>query len=213
VLQQKQPPIDEKIRHKGDRKVTLYELVEAFEEARREAESRVILDQKRREARALWREQSRSNVQGAAHKEDLEAEIREVWGRIMKLNGHPIPLRSLHTDSREDLVKALVSVLFLARESHVSIWQENFPYGPIFVQNQHPGVTPEQLQLKPPAPAEAAKATTAKPRRPSSKPAQAARTRKAKKAVQEMPIQAQLQVAAKVARLLAAMLPDEVTRA
>jgi segregation and condensation protein A len=202
VLQSRQAPIDEKVRHRGDRKVTLFELVEAFEEARAEAESRMILDAKRREARVVWAKASRAGVQGAAHKEDLESEIREVWARIARQNGHPIPLRDLHGRSRDDLVKALVSVLFLARERHLRLWQEDFPYGPIFIQNQHPGVTPPELSL----PAPGMEPARAKARAP------ARRARKARKALAGMPVQAQLAVAARVAQALASLVPAEVTR-
>jgi segregation and condensation protein A len=194
-------PIDEKVRHRGDRKVTLFELVEAFEEARQEAETRLVLDARRREAKQLWAKQSKAGVQGAAHKEDLEAEIAEVWGRITKLNGHPIPLRELHRKDRDDLVKCLVSVLFLAREQRINLWQDDFPYGPIFVKNLQPGQhEPEAKQAL-----EALQAQ-AKPKK--------ARARKAKaksKALQEIPITSQLQVAAAVAHALARVLPPEVT--
>jgi segregation and condensation protein A len=205
VLSTKQAPIDEKVRHKGDRKVTLYELVEAFEEARAEAESRMILDSKRKEARALWAQQRKAGVQGAAHKEDLEAEIREVWGRIRKLNGHPIPLKDLHDGTRDDRVKALVSVLFLARESHVTIWQERFPYGPIFIQNTHPGEAVPRLEPPPKPAMEPAKAKAKRPRKAKAKAS-------AKAALDEMPVAAQLQVAAAVGAALARILPPEVAR-
>lgn len=195
-------PIDEKVRHKGDRKVTLYELVEAFEEARQEAETRIILDGKRREAKVLWARERKAGVEGAAHKEDLEAEIKEVWARITKLNGHPIPLRDLHDNSREDLVKCLVSVLFLAREQRLHLWQDNFPYGAIFVKNLAPGEKPPEMEHAL-AVVKAAKA------------ARATRTRKAKrtkKVTDELPIAAKLEVAAAVARALARALPPEVSR-
>jgi segregation and condensation protein A len=206
VLQNRVAPIDEKVRHRGDRKVTLFELVEAFEEARAEAENRMVLDAKRREARQQWAKDSRAGVQGAAHKEDLEAEIQEVWGRITKLNGHPIPLRDLHVRNREDLVKCLVSVLFLAREQRVNIWQENFPYGAIFVQNLNPGqhepeakaaleLLQEKAQAKLPA---------------KKKRGAATRKAKAKPALDEAPVTARLQVGAAVAQALARILPPEV---
>jgi segregation and condensation protein A len=229
VLQNKQAPIDEKVRHRGDRKVTLYELVEAFEEARQEAESRIILDARRREAKALWAQQRKAGVQGAAHKEDLEAEIEEVWGRILRLNGHPIPLKDLHDGSRDDRIKALVSVLFLAREYKVNLWQENFPYGTIFVKNLNPqphgeGAAPEAAAeelAKRLEPARARAKRRGKPVEPADPagPAEAAapkpkgkRRRKAPPAaVEAMPITAQLQVAAAVARALAKALPPEVS--
>lgn len=186
-------PIDEKVRHRGDRKVTLYELVEAFEEARAEAEARLILDAKRKEARQLWAKESKAGVQGAAHKDDLEAEIQEVWGRITRLNGHPIPLRELHDRTKDDLVKTLVSVLFLAREYRISVWQDDFPFGPIFVKNLQPGQRPPAME----------------PARAAVKP----RSRKARKpglALDDMPVASKLQVAAAVAQGLARLLPPGV---
>lgn len=215
VLQNKVAPIDEKVRHRGDRKVTLFELVEAFEEARAEAEARIILDSKRKEAKALWATERKAGVQGAAHKEDLEAEIEEVWGRILRLNGHPIPLKDLHDGTRDDRVKALVSVLFLAREVKLDLWQDNFPYGPIFVKNLHPleggpSAAAEELEKRlEPAKAKARRAkAAAKPEAPKPKGAAATRKPKkaARKAVEQMPVMAQLQVAAAVGKALASLL-------
>ncbi|HLE97029.1 MAG TPA: hypothetical protein VI997_06620 [Candidatus Thermoplasmatota archaeon] len=130
-----QAPIDEKIRHKGDRKVTLLELVEALEEARREAALRAEIEERRVHDRAARATARAGSVDGQMHKEDLEAEIAEIWGRISALNGHPIPLTDLHDRTRDELVKALVSILFLARQNKLTVWQDDFPYGPIFVQN------------------------------------------------------------------------------
>lgn len=212
VLQSRHAPIDEKVRHRGDRKVTLFELVEAFEEARQEAEARIILDAKRKEAKALWAQERKAGVQGAAHKEDLEAEIQEVWQRITRLNGHPIPLKDLHDGSRDDRVKALVATLFLAREYKITIWQDDFPYGPIFVRNLNPEHAPEaaaELEKRlEPARAKAPKAKAA------AKPKGKAATRKAKRPaspIEAMPVAAQLQVAAAVGKALARLLPPEAT--
>lgn len=200
VLQRREPPIDEKVRRRGDRKVTLYELVEAFEQARAEAELRLVLDAKRREARQLWARASQEGVRGAAHKEDLEAEIREVWERIARLNGQPIPLRRLHAPEREDLVKTLVSVLFLARADRVALWQENFPWGAIYVRNQGHG---------PPPPLPEARAEEAE----APGPARHASARRAKRPKPRLPAglppKAELEVAAAVATRLAAAIGKE----
>lgn len=128
-------PLDEKIRHHGDRKVTLFELVEALEEARVEAELRAQLNVARESARADRRARRDGSVEGRVHKEDQERDVAEVWERILGQNGHPIPLTDLQGKTREDLVTTLVSVLFLARENKVKLWQDDFPYGTIYVQN------------------------------------------------------------------------------
>lgn len=148
-------PIDEKIRHKGDRKVTLLELVEALEAARREAEARAEIVALRDAEKARRATASEGLVEGQVHKEDQEREVEEVWERILRLNGHPIPLDDIHSTSREDLVKALVSVLFLARANRVRLWQDNFPYGTIFVQNLaklRPFAVPPDAAQSPPPP-------------------------------------------------------------
>ena len=127
--------LDEKVRHKGDRKVTLMELVEALEEARREADLRAQLVEKRETEKAHRSALRRGKAENAAHKEDPESDIREVWERILGQNGLPIPITSIQERSRDDMVKTLVSILFLARANKIRIWQDNFPYGMIYVQN------------------------------------------------------------------------------
>lgn len=128
-------PLDEKIRHKGDRKVTLMELVEALEEARREADLRREITDKRDAEKALRSSRRKGRAEGAAHKDDQEADIADVWDRILGKNGVPIPITDIQEKTRDDLVKTLVSVLFLARANRIRVWQENFPYGMIFIQN------------------------------------------------------------------------------
>jgi segregation and condensation protein A len=128
-------PIDEKVRHKGDRKVTFMELLEALEAARTEADLRAEITAKREAERAIRKARGEGAVEGQVHKDDQEQDIAEVWGRIASLNGHPIPITDIQEKTREDLVKTLVSVLFLARAQKIRLWQEDFPYGMIYVQN------------------------------------------------------------------------------
>jgi segregation and condensation protein A len=142
ILQGTEDVLDEKVRHKGDRKVTLMELVEALEEARREADLRATIVEKREAEKAHRSALRRGRAEGAAHKEDPESDIREVWERILGQNGVPIPITSIQERTKDDMVRTLVSILFLARENKIRIWQENFPYGMIYVQNpgaKHPG--------------------------------------------------------------------------
>ena len=135
ILQGQEDVLDEKVRHKGDRKVTLMELVEALEEARREADLRATIVEKREAEKAHRSAVRRGKAEGAAHKEDPESDIREVWERILGKNGVPIPITSIQERTKDDMVRTLVSILFLARENKIRIWQENFPYGMIYVQN------------------------------------------------------------------------------
>lgn len=127
--------LDEKVRHKGDRKVTLMELVSALEDARREADLRHQVVTAREMEKSKRAKARQGRAEGAAHKEDQEEDIREVWERIASLNGAPIPITSIQERTRDDMVKTLVSVLFLAKSQRIKLWQENFPYGMIYIQN------------------------------------------------------------------------------
>lgn len=125
-------PIDEKIWHEGDRPVTLMELVNAFEQARDEAETRQRLTAEREKMRSFLKAEGVARFQGRVHKEDLEEDIKLIWDRICGLNGATIPLDQLY-DKKDvwDLVTAFNSVLFLHRDRRIELWQENFPYGPV----------------------------------------------------------------------------------
>ena len=140
-------PIDEKIWHEGDRPVTLMELVNAFEQARDEAETRLRLNDERDKMRALLKAEGISRFEGRVHREDLEEDIKLVWDRICGLNGGSIPFAQLYDQSDVwDFVTAFNSVLFLHRDRRIELWQENFPYGPVQLKN---------LKLEPEEPAKA----------------------------------------------------------
>lgn len=158
VIGAESAPIDEKIRHKGDRKVTLMELVEALEEAKREADLRTLIVEKREAEKSARATARRGRVEGAAHQEDQDADNAEVWERILGKNGAPIPITSIQEKSKDDMVKTLVSVLFLARQNKIRVWQEDFPFGMIYVQNpeaSHEG-DEERNETAPDAAADAA---------------------------------------------------------
>jgi segregation and condensation protein A len=129
------PPLEEKVWHVGDRKVTLIELVEAFDEARKEAEVRTILTEERKKERVRLAHMSRGKVKGMMHKEDLEADIDMTWKRLQNLEG-VIPMCNVcNMKDREDMVTTLMSCLFLARTGKIRIWQNNFPFGDIFIKH------------------------------------------------------------------------------
>jgi segregation and condensation protein A len=137
VTHSPQAPLDEKVRRQGDsRKVTLMELVDAFEEVRREAEERQRMKSERERTRALLRQQADDSVTGMMHAEDPEAEQKSLWERILSLNGNAIPLRELHEPQIDSFVTTFNSVLFLASDRKVRLWQEDFPYGSILVKNR-----------------------------------------------------------------------------
>ncbi len=133
ITQLPRAPIDEKIRHKGDRRVTLMELIHAFEEVHEEASERKKLQQTKLQARLSLKRKMRGKVGGMMHKEDLDAEIAETWHRILDHPTHPIPFSQLYEPDVMDLVQTFNAVLFLGKQGRIELVQEDFPYGEIWI--------------------------------------------------------------------------------
>ncbi|MCD6512469.1 MAG: hypothetical protein J7K61_02570 [Thermoplasmata archaeon] len=121
-------PIMPKIRRNTPRKITLVELINAFEEAKEEMKHR----KRKRKTRKII---SPSTIGEHAHKEDIEKDLSYVMKKISKLNGKAVPLKSI-SDGR-NMISILLPVLFLAKEGVLEIWQENFPYGDIYIRVKH----------------------------------------------------------------------------
>lgn len=129
------PPIQPRIMRKGERPVTLIELVDAFREASEEAERRRKAFETRRSRMARMRRLRVRTVGNMLHKEDLSEDISEVWKRINRFNGIPISLTDIWSGDRDELIVILMSILFLANDGKIRIWQEDFPFGMIYIQN------------------------------------------------------------------------------
>ncbi len=118
----------EVVRRKGSRAVTLVELLEAFEEARREEEqnlSRIrVKDVKPKDEK----------FDTKAHNDDMERDVETVWARIMKCGPGEIDIEDIWEGGREDLVTIFMSVLFLARDGKIDLWQEEAPHGRVRLQ-------------------------------------------------------------------------------
>ncbi|MEW5936589.1 MAG: segregation/condensation protein A [Candidatus Thermoplasmatota archaeon] len=134
VLCSASPLISPAVRHDAPRPVTLMELIEALDEARQE----VALQETIRTMREARKDVKPATISDKVHKENLQEDIKNTWGRICMFNGSPIPLRALYTTDPWDRAAVFVSVLFLAKEERIKIWQDSLPYGEIYVQNLHP---------------------------------------------------------------------------
>ena len=117
--------IREPVRREEERPVSLMELIQAINEARREVE----MKKKQRKIR----EKFKFNLDEKVHREDLEEEIKEVWTRLSEVNGDEIPLSLLYDGTREDFIKVFLSLLFLERFKKVELQQE-VPYGEINIR-------------------------------------------------------------------------------
>src|SRR2546426_2205762 len=123
-------PLTEAIRREGRRAVTLMELMDAFDEARRESEIQLQLNALREQAIRKFA----PNFHRKVHGEDLTDDIALTWHRLAQFNGEPIPLRQLTAGDVWDEVTVFMSLLFLAHLEKGKLWQKDFPYGEIYVK-------------------------------------------------------------------------------
>lgn len=129
------PPIEEPVRRETTRKVTLIELLDAFDYARKDAETHQIREQRRKEERKRIKDASRKRMKGTAHEDNLEEDIVEIWEKIKQIDQTNIAITDLCMDnSREELIKTIISVLFLAYDNKIKVYQKQFPYGKIFIK-------------------------------------------------------------------------------
>jgi segregation and condensation protein A len=138
VLALPRAPIDEKVRHKGDRRVTLMELIGALEEVHSESQQRLVLNEQKLAARLSLRRRMRGRIGGMMHKDDIQAEMAETWARILDYPSTPVPFSQLYEKDRMDLVQTFVALLSLVKEGRVTISQEDFPRGEIWLTPKLP---------------------------------------------------------------------------
>ena len=131
LLYKEEMPINEKIRRRSERPVTLIDLLDAFEEAKKESDIR-------KELARFMQKYRRPDFDDKTHKECLEDDIAAVWERVQKFGNGPIPMADLCVSGKEDRVTVFVAMLFLAKMGKVHIWQEKPPYGEIFLEVKVP---------------------------------------------------------------------------
>jgi segregation and condensation protein A len=125
--------LTEAVRHQSTRPVSLIELLDAFEDAKRDAEIQAHR-QKAREALKLTNEK----FDDKAHKEDHEKDVAETWERILKCGNGPIGIEDLFNGEKEDRIMVFVSLLFLAKYGKIALWQDDLPFGQIFLEIKLP---------------------------------------------------------------------------
>ena len=112
------------------RPVTMYELIDAFEDARKEIE----IQRERERVRAELRAKEPKTFQNKAHEEDDEQDIEAVWKRIEKLGTGQISIHDLYTGSLDENLTVFVSVLHLVRDGRLAVWQDDLPNGEIYIE-------------------------------------------------------------------------------
>jgi chromatin segregation and condensation protein Rec8/ScpA/Scc1 (kleisin family) len=131
-----EPPLYEPIRRDSKRKVTLIELLEAFNIAKKESEEYQLLEQQRQEERERLKIKSRKRMIGTAHEDNIEEDVLAIWEKIKKFNKKTLSIIDIcDTKNREDFIKTMISILFLAYENKIKVYQRKFPHGKIFIEN------------------------------------------------------------------------------
>jgi len=128
----------EAYRREPIRPVTMYELIDAFEEAREEMEIARERERIRAELRAR---QPKARFDNKAHEEDDERDVEAVWERISRLGAGPIALEDLYGETLKENLTVFVSVLHLVRDGRLDIWQESLPDGQVFVEIKTDSIT------------------------------------------------------------------------
>ena len=75
---------------------------------------------------------------GKSHSDDQEKDVAETWERIERCGSGPIALEDLFIRDKEDAIKIFISLLFLARNGKISLWQDELPYGQVFLEIKLP---------------------------------------------------------------------------
>ena len=127
IMKMPEPPLDEPVRRDAKRKVTLIELLGAFDQARKESEEYQILEHERQIERERLRIKSRKRMIGTAHEDNLEEDVEAIWKRIRGFDKKTMSLFDLCEESeREEFIKTLISVLFLAYDNKIRVFQRKF---------------------------------------------------------------------------------------
>lgn len=112
------------------RPVTVMELLGAFEEAREE----MAISAERERVRQELKAKQPRKFDNKAHDEDDEQDVERVWQRIRDLGTGAFKLSDLYTDDMKNNITVFVSALHLLRDGKVALWQNELPYGDIYVE-------------------------------------------------------------------------------
>ncbi len=135
VMKNPTPPLEEPVRRDSKRKISLIELLGAFDEVRKDAEEYQLISKMRKEERVRLAEKMRKSMKGAPHEDHLEEDIISIWNEIQKYPKKLISLKSIcKSDNFDERIKAFLSVLFLAYDKKIKIFQRRFPYGEIYIK-------------------------------------------------------------------------------
>ena len=119
------------IRRSSVRPITMVELLGAFDEAKGEIELHLAREQAREEMKA-----KEPRFVNKAHEEDDEKDVQRVWDMVRNLGTGPLNIRDLYVNDVKTNITTFVSILHLAKEGKLTLWQDEMPYGAIYVEEK-----------------------------------------------------------------------------
>lgn len=146
VLEGAGPEMVPAVFHPGVRKVSLVDLLKAFKDASKDAETLQVLRVEQEKERLRMSGVRETAVRGMLHKEDIQEACRSLWELLQKQGTAVVTLHQLaRSDAWEPQVEALMASLFLARQGRIFLWQDRFPTGTISVQRLIEGEKPPEF--------------------------------------------------------------------
>ncbi|MFP4608320.1 MAG: hypothetical protein ACOC55_02025 [Candidatus Natronoplasma sp.] len=141
ILGEDETPLNEAVRREEKKPVSLMQLVDAFEDAKKEAKYKEKMERIRKEKkkeREKEFEKQKEEYETRSHEENLQRDISLIWNRICCYEQNVITLSMIHDNRKKDIITALISVLFLNKENKIKVKQLEYPDGQILVQNKVP---------------------------------------------------------------------------
>ena len=124
------PDVDFKgaFRREPVRPVTVLELIDAFEDVRKEME---IFKERERVREAIISKTKSNKFDNKAHEEDDEKTVEAVWAKIAATGLPEMNIRALYGPDLNDNLSVFISLLHLVRDGFIDIMQTEYPGGEI----------------------------------------------------------------------------------
>lgn len=127
LLAGEETPLQESYHREVVVPVTLLDLLDAFSQAFDEAAGVV-------ERPKTMRRLGSEAIRGKVHRDDLEEDIQSTWDRILLPNQEVVGLSELCNGDRWDRATVFLSILYLSQMGWVELWQEDLPWGEVYLR-------------------------------------------------------------------------------
>lgn len=131
ILQGVEAPLKEGFHREIQRPVSLVDLLEALDQAFREASGAVAASPRPRAAPAI------EGLRDRLHREDLAEDLQWAWDLIRAGGGEVMRMGDLDHGDPWDRATLFLSVLFLADMGWLEVWQKSLPRGEIYLRPIH----------------------------------------------------------------------------